>query len=347
VKSHFQFRLSESQKNTPELSTFAATMARVLTGIQSTGIPHLGNILGAIKPAIELANEGTNEAFLFIADLHSLTTIKNAEERKQNVQAVAAAWLAFGLDTDKNTFYRQSDIIEVAELTWYLNCFTPFPMLANAHSFKDKSERLADVNAGLFTYPVLMAADILLYDAEIVPVGKDQLQHLEMTRDIAGSINHQVGETLTVPEARVQESTMYIPGIDGQKMSKSYGNFIDIFLPDKKLRKNVMKIITDSKGLEEPKDPDSCNVFNIYKTMANDAQVEQMRAKYKAGGFGYGHAKQELYELIVEKFGDEREAYQSLMEKPDKIEQELEKGAAKAQKVAKDVIERVREKLGY
>jgi tryptophanyl-tRNA synthetase len=183
-------------------------MARILTGIQSTGIPHLGNILGAIKPAIELANEGSNEAFLFIADWHSLTTIKDAELRKSNVRAVAAAWLAFGLDTERNTFYRQSDVTEVAELTWYLNCFTPFPMLANAHSFKDKSERLANVNAGLFTYPVLMAADILLYNAEIVPVGKDQLQHLEMTRDIAGSFNHQLGETLVVPEASVQQETM-------------------------------------------------------------------------------------------------------------------------------------------
>ncbi|MEM9050447.1 MAG: tryptophan--tRNA ligase [Bacteroidota bacterium] len=322
-------------------------MARVLTGIQSTGIPHLGNILGAIKPAINLANDGSNEAFLFIADFHSLTTIKDAEERKNNVQAVAAAWLAFGLDTDKNTFYRQSDIIEVAELTWYLNCFTPFPMLANAHSFKDKSDRLSDVNAGLFTYPVLMASDILLYDAEIVPVGKDQLQHLEMTRDIAGSVNHTYGETLVVPESKVQESTMYIPGIDGQKMSKSYGNFIDIFLPDKKLRKNVMKIVTDSKGLEEPKDPDTCNVYNIYKTMADPDQISSMRGKYQAGGYGYGHAKQELYELIVDQFREEREAYSSLMENPSKIEEELEKGAEKARLVAKEVVARVREKLGY
>ncbi|MCH2215980.1 MAG: tryptophan--tRNA ligase [Flavobacteriales bacterium] len=322
-------------------------MARVLTGIQSTGIPHLGNILGAIKPAINLANEGANEAFLFIADFHSLTTIKDAEERKNNVRAVAAAWLAFGLDTDKNTFYRQSDIIEVAELTWYLNCFTPFPMLANAHSFKDKSDRLSDVNAGLFTYPVLMASDILLYDAEIVPVGKDQLQHLEMTRDIARSVNHTYGETLVVPESKVQESTMYIPGIDGQKMSKSYGNFIDIFLSDKKLRKNVMKIVTDSKGLEEPKDPDTCNIFNIYKTMANSDQIRSMREKYQAGGYGYGHAKQELYELIVDQFGEEREAYNSLMDNPSKIEEELEKGAEKAKFVAKGVVERVREMLGY
>jgi tryptophanyl-tRNA synthetase len=322
-------------------------MARILTGIQSTGIPHLGNILGAIKPAIELANEGSNEAFLFIADWHSLTTIKDAELRKSNVRAVAAAWLAFGLDTERNTFYRQSDVTEVAELTWYLNCFTPFPMLANAHSFKDKSERLANVNAGLFTYPVLMAADILLYNAEIVPVGKDQLQHLEMARDIAGSFNHQVGETLVVPEASVQQETMYIPGTDGQKMSKSYGNFIDIFQTDKKLRKNVMKIITDSKGMEESKDPDTCNVFNIYRTMASLEQTTDMRQKYKAGGFGYGHAKQALYELIVDRFGEERAKYDQLMSNPSEIEDQLALGAEKARIVAQSVIGKVREKLGY
>jgi len=322
-------------------------MARILTGIQSTGIPHLGNILGAIQPAIQLANEESNEAFLFIADWHSLTTIKDAEVRKSNVRAVAAAWLAFGLDTERNTFYRQSDVTEVAELTWYLNCFTPFPMLANAHSFKDKSERLADVNAGLFTYPVLMAADILLYDANVVPVGKDQLQHLEMTRDIAGSFNHQVGETLVVPDAKVQEETMYIPGTDGQKMSKSYGNFIDIFQTDKKLRKNVMKIITDSKGVEDPKNPDECNVFNIYKTMANKEQTADMRQKYEAGGFGYGHAKQELYELMIDRFGEEREKYDQLMSNPVEIEDQLALGAAKARKVAQTTISKVREKLGY
>ncbi len=322
-------------------------MARILTGIQSTGIPHLGNILGAIKPAIELANQGGNEAFFFIADLHSLTTIKDAELRKSNVRSVAATWLAFGLDTERTTFYRQSDIIEVTELTWYLNCFTPFPMLANAHSFKDKSERLADVNAGLFTYPVLMAADILLYDAEIVPVGKDQLQHLEMTRDMAGSFNHQIGETLLVPEARVKEETMYIPGTDGQKMSKSYGNYIDIFQTDKKLRKNVMKIVTDSKELEDPKDPDSCNVFNIYRTMADRDQIGEMREKYEAGGYGYGHAKQALYELIIERFGEEREEYDRLMNHPTELEDKLAQGAEKAGKVAREVISRVREKLGY
>ncbi|MFM7859697.1 MAG: tryptophan--tRNA ligase, partial [Flammeovirgaceae bacterium] len=208
-------------------------MSRILTGIQSSGRPHLGNLLGAIIPAIKLSQQSGNESFFFIADLHSLTTIKDARQRIENVNAVAAAWLAFGFDTEKNLLYRQSRIPEVCELAWYLSCFTPFPMLANAHSFKDKSERLADVNAGLFTYPVLMTADIILYDAHFVPVGKDQRQHLEMARDIATSFNNLYGETFVVPEALIEESVMTIPGTDGQKMSKSYGNIIDIFLPDK------------------------------------------------------------------------------------------------------------------
>ena len=204
-------------------------MSRILTGIQSSGRPHLGNLLGAIIPAIKLSQQTGNESFFFIADLHSLTTIKDANVRKENVQAVAAAWLAFGFDIERNVLYRQSHIPEVCELTWYLDCFTPFPMLANAHSFKDKSDRLADVNAGLFTYPVLMTADIILYNAHFVPVGKDQRQHVEMARDIASTFNNLYGETFIVPEVRIEEEVMTIPGTDGEKMSKSYGNFIDIF----------------------------------------------------------------------------------------------------------------------
>jgi len=323
-------------------------MSRILTGIQSTGIPHLGNILGAIQPAIEMADSGDNDAFLFIADFHSLTTIKDAELRSENVRAVAATWLAFGLDTDRHTFYRQSDIPEVAEFTWYLSCFTPFPMLANAHSFKDKSDRLSDVNAGLFTYPVLMASDIMMYDADFVPVGKDQMQHLEMTRDIGGTINHTIGkDVLIIPEAKIRENTKLVPGIDGQKMSKSYGNAINIFETDKKLRKRIMKIITDSKGVEESKDPDSCNVYNIYKLIATPEQDAEMRKKYTDGGYGYGHAKQELFELIVEKFAAERSAYNELMANPEKIEEELGKGAEKARLVAQKVLGRLRRELGY
>ena len=322
-------------------------MSRILTGIQSSGKPHLGNILGAIAPAVELSKNAKNESFLFIADLHSLTTIKDAAQRRENVLAVAAAWLAFGLDTTKNLFYRQSKVTEVCELAWYLNCLTPFPMLANAHSFKDKSERLADVNAGLFTYPVLMAADILLYDANFVPVGKDQKQHLEMTRDIASSFNNQYGETFVMPEAKIDDEVMTIPGTDGQKMSKSYGNTIDIFQSEKKLRKNIMSIVTDSTPMEEPKDPDTCNVFAIYKILGTQTQTEELRKKYLAGNYGYGHAKQELFELIIDIFSTEREKYDLLINNPSEIERLLEEGEQKAREIAKEVLGRVRNKLGF
>ena len=322
-------------------------MARVLTGIQSTGVPHLGNILGAIIPAIELSKNPANESLLFIADLHSLTTIRDAELLRHNTYATAATWLAFGFDTSKNIFYRQSDCTEVCELAWYLNCFTPFPMLANAHSFKDKTNRLSDVNSGLFTYPVLMAADILLYDAEIVPVGKDQQQHLEMTRDIAGSFNYTYGDTLVLPETQIDERVMTIPGTDGQKMSKSYDNFIDIFLPEKKLRKQIMGIVTDSTPLEEPKDCSSCNVFQLYQLMGSDSQIAELKAKYEGGNFGYGHAKQALYELILERYSKERERFDYFMQNTGEIESELLKGSEKAKVIARSVLKRVRQKVGY
>lgn len=322
-------------------------MARILTGIQSTNVPHLGNILGAILPAIEQSKQPGNESFYFIADLHSLTTIKDAEFRKQSVYAVAATWLAFGFDTEKNVFYRQSKIPEVCELTWYLNCFTPYPMLANAHSFKDKSNRLSDVNAGLFTYPVLMAADILLYDANFVPVGKDQLQHLEITRDIASAFNHQYGETLVLPEAKIDERVMIVPGIDGQKMSKSYNNFINIFLPEKELKKVVMSIVTDSTPLESPKNPDTCNVFKLYKLIANENQVEEMRENYLKGGYGYGHAKTALLNLMLDIYKEPREKFNYYMNNLPELENELRKGEEKARKVARSVLSRVKDKLGF
>jgi tryptophanyl-tRNA synthetase len=322
-------------------------MARILTGIQSSGRPHLGNLLGAIIPAIELSKKAGNESFFFIADLHSLTTIKDAETRVSNVQAVAAAWLAFGFDVEKNFLYRQSRIPEVCELTWYLNCLTPFPMLANAHSFKDKAERLADVNAGLFTYPVLMTADIILYDAHYVPVGKDQKQHLEMARDIATAFNKQYGETFVVPEAKIEEQLMTIPGTDGQKMSKSYGNIIDIFLPEKELLKQVKTIKTDSTPIEEPKNPDGDTVFALYSLLSTDEQKQNLRKKYLGGNYGYGHAKQELYELIVEKFRPQREAFTYLMNNPQELEKKLEQGEEKARVIAHDVLDRVRKKLGF
>ena len=322
-------------------------MSRILTGVQSTNIPHLGNILGAMLPAIEMSQQTGNEALLFIADLHSLTTVKDAEFRRNSTLATAAVWIALGFDTDKNLLYRQSDLPEVCELTWYLNCFTPFPMLSNAHSFKDKSERLSDVNAGLFTYPVLMAADILMYDAQFVPVGKDQLQHLEMTRDIARSFNHQYGETFIVPEAKISEEVMIVPGIDGQKMSKSYNNFINIFLPEKELKKVVMSIVTDATPLESPKNPDTCNVFALYKLIGTNEQTEALRANYLAGNYGYGHAKTELLNLILANFFTARNKYFELMANPDLIEKELARGAEKARKINAPVLKRVREKLGF
>ena len=327
-------------------------MARILTGIQSTGKPHLGNILGAIQPAIALSQqkdaEGRpNESFFFIADLHSLTTIKDAETRQSNVNAVATAWLAFGFDTQTNLLYRQSCIPEVCELTWYLNCFTPYPMLANAHSFKDKADRLADVNAGLFTYPVLMAADILLYDAELVPVGKDQQQHLEMTRDMASTFNHRYGDTFVMPEAKIDEARMIIPGTDGQKMSKSYGNIIDVFLADKPLRKQIMSIVTDSTPLEAPKNPDTDTVFALYSLLADEAQISEMRRNYERGGYGYGHAKQALFERIRDTFATERERYQYYTENLPELHRELEQGEARAREIAREVLDRVRKKLGY
>ncbi len=322
-------------------------MSRVLTGIQSTGIPHLGNLLGAILPAIEMSKKSDNDSFLFIADLHSLTQIKDGETLRENTYATAATWLACGLDTSRSTFYRQSDVPQVTELNWYLNCFYPYQRLTLAHSFKDKSDRLNDVNAGLFTYPMLMAADILLYDAEVVPVGKDQLQHLEMARDVAGRFNNQMGDTLIEPDAKIQEETMYVPGTDGEKMSKSRGNLINIFLPEKQLKKQVMAIETDSTPLEEPKDPDTCNVFAIYKLLATPEQITEMRANYEGGNYGYGHAKKALLEVILVKFETARERFNHFMSNKHEIDAALEEGATKAGRVANEVLNRVRVKLGY
>jgi tryptophanyl-tRNA synthetase len=322
-------------------------MARILTGIQSSGRPHLGNLLGAIIPAIKLSRISGNESLFFIADLHSLTTIKDAKQRIENVNAVAAAWLAFGFDIEKNLLYRQSRIPEVCELAWYLSCFTPFPMLANAHSFKDKSDRLSDVNAGLFSYPVLMTADIILYNAHYVPVGKDQKQHLEMARDIASAFNNLYGETFVVPEAKIEEQVMTVPGTDGQKMSKSYGNIIDIFLPDKELRKQVMSIVTDSTPMESPKNPETDNVFSIYKLLASAEETEALRQKYLAGNFGYGHAKQALFDVIISTYSKQRESFDFYMSNLPELESKLSQSETKATIIAKEVLGRVRSKLGF
>ncbi len=322
-------------------------MARILTGIQSTGTPHLGNILGAIMPAIKMAEDPKNDSYLFIANLHTLTQIKDAATLRENTYSTAATWLAFGLDIEKTVFYRQSDIPQVTELSWYLSCFFPYQRLTLAHSFKDKADRLEDVNSGLFTYPMLMAADILLYDANIIPVGKDQLQHIEMTRDVASRFHAQVGDTFVMPEGKIQENTMLVPGTDGEKMSKSRNNTINIFLADKKLRKQIMSIKTDSTPLEDPKDWTTCNCFAIYSLLADYAQIAEMKANYEKGGYGYGHAKQALYELIIDKFAEPRERYNHYMNNLNEIDKALAIGAEKAKKVADSVLARVREKVGY
>ncbi|KAA9332739.1 tryptophan--tRNA ligase [Adhaeribacter soli] len=322
-------------------------MARILTGIQATGRPHMGNLLGAIIPAITLSENAANESMYFIADLHSLTTIRSAEEMRMNTYAVAAAWLACGFDTEKHIFYRQSDVPNVTELTWYLSCFTPFPMLANAHSFKDKSNRLADVNAGLFTYPVLMAADILIYDAEFVPVGKDQIQHLEIARDIASAFNNRYGETFVLPQAKVEEAIMTIPGVNGEKMSKSYGNTIDIFVPEKELLKTVRSIVSDSKTLEEPKDPETDITFKLFALLASPEETETMRQNYLNGNYGYGHAKTALYEVILKRFAKERETFNYYMNNLPELDAKLKMGAEKAYAIGSKTVARVREKVGY
>jgi tryptophanyl-tRNA synthetase len=322
-------------------------MSRILTGIQSTGTPHLGNLLGAILPAIKMANDPKNESYLFIADMHSLTQIKDGNTLKNNTYSTAAAWLACGLDVEKTVFYRQSDIPQVTELSWYLSCFFPYQRLTLAHSFKDKADRLEDVNAGLFSYPMLMAADILLYDAEIVPVGKDQLQHIEMTRDVASRFHAQMGNVFIIPEAKVQENTMLIPGTDGGKMSKSKNNIINIFLPEKQLKKQVMSIASDSTPLEEPKDTETCNIFALYKLLASPEAIQNMKSNYEAGGYGYGHAKKALFELILARFATERTRYNFYMENLPEIDTALQIGRVKATAVANSVLQRVRERLGY
>ena len=321
-------------------------MSRILTGIQSTGTPHLGNILGAIIPAIQ-QSKASNESYLFIADLHSMTQIKDGELLKENTYATAAAWLAFGLDHNKTVFYKQSDVAITTELAWILSTYFPYQRLTLAHSFKDKSNDLKDVNVGLFTYPMLMAADILLYDANYVPVGKDQLQHLEITRDVAIKFNNKHGETFVIPEAKVNESTKYVTGTNGEKMSKSKGNIIDIFLPEKQLKKQIMSIQTDSTPLEEPKEFQNCNVFKIYKLIADENQTNEMKNKYKSGGYGYGHAKTDLLNLILEKYKDNRSKFDYLMSNKKEIDLILSEGSKKAEITATQVIKRVKTKLGF
>ena len=322
-------------------------MARILTGVQPTGIPHLGNLLGAIFPAIKMSEDQANESFFFIADLHSIPQVKNGSELSENTFATAITWLACGLDPEKTIFFRQSAVSQVTELAWFLSCFFPYQRLTLAHSFKDKSDNLADVNAGLFSYPMLMASDILIYDAELIPVGKDQLQHLEITRDVASRFNNQLGQTFVLPKAKIHENTQYVIGTDGNKMSKSKNNTINIFLPEKKLRSQIMSIITDSKSIYEPKNPEQCNLFKIYSVLGDQNQVDALHEKYINGGIGYGDTKQALFELILEKFKVEREKFNYYYEHPEEVEVALAKGANKASKIADEVLLRVRRKLGF
>jgi tryptophanyl-tRNA synthetase len=322
-------------------------MSRILTGIQSTGTPHLGNILGAIIPAIKMANGSQNESYLFIADMHSITQIKDPKELKFNTYSTAACWLAFGLDYSKTVFYRQRDVPQVTELSWYLNCYFPYQRLTLAHSFKDKADSLEDVNAGLFTYPMLMAADILLYDADIVPVGKDQLQHIEITRNVAGRFNNLNGNTFIIPESKINESTMLINGTDGNKMSKSKNNMINIFLEETLLKKQISGIKTDSLPLEASKDWKNCNLFNMYKLLADENQIEIMKKNYEQGGYGYGHAKNDMLNLILTRYSVEREKYTYYMNNLDEIDSILKNGAELASKTANTVLNRVRLKVGF
>tara|TARA_B100000575_G_scaffold126490_1_gene100874 strand:- start:7206 stop:8180 length:975 start_codon:yes stop_codon:yes gene_type:complete len=322
-------------------------MARVLTGVQSTGVPHLGNILGAIIPAIKRSKAKGNESFLFIADLHSLTQIKNAEELRKNTLYTAAAWLSFGLDPKNSVFYRQSDIPEVTELAWYLSCFYPYQRLTLSHSFKDKSQNIKDINSGLFNYPVLMAADILLYDAKIVPVGKDQLQHLEITRNIASRFNNHFGDTFVTPEAELEQNSNFVIGTDGNKMSKSKNNIINIFQDDGLLKKQVMKIKTDSVAIDKPKNPKNCNVFKIFSLIADQNDINILKKRYLDGTIGFGEAKNILLDNLKNRFKVERNKFNFLINNQEVIEKELKTGSIKAKSYANNVLKRVRLKLGY
>ncbi len=320
-------------------------MKRVLTGIQPSGILHIGNYFGAIKSSVELQNVA-DEAFLFIADFHSLTVNPKPEDLRERVKRVALDYLACGLDPEKSNFFRQSDIPEVCELTWILNCVTGTGLLERAHSYKDKIAKGFSPNNGLFSYPVLMASDILIYKSTLVPVGKDQKQHLEMTRDIAIKFNQMYKEIFVLPEGYISENVAVIPGTDGQKMSKSYNNTIEIFGDEKMIRKKFMSIQTDSKGLEEPKDPDHCNIFALYKLFATPAQQEEMAARYRAGNYGYGHAKQALFEAYMDFFAPMRKRRAELEKDPGYIESVLKKGAEKARALAQQTMVEVREAVG-
>jgi tryptophanyl-tRNA synthetase len=318
---------------------------RTLSGIKPTGVPHLGNYLGMIKPALAL--QATHEAFYFIADYHALTSVRDPRTMREQSYDLVATFAALGMDFERNAFFRQSDVPEVTELTWLLACVTPFGLLERAHAFKDARAKGQDVEFGLVTYPVLMAADILIYDSHEVPVGRDQQQHLEMTRDIAQRFNHVFGETFIVPEARIEDDVATIPGVDGRKMSKSYNNTLPLFSTEKELRKAVMRIVTDSKSVEDAKDPDSDNVFQIFRHFAPAEAQRDWAQRYRAGGMGYGEIKQATFEAIDAEIGPFREAYFALRADAARMEAILAAGAAKARRIARTVLNRARERCGY
>jgi len=317
---------------------------RILSGIQPSGKLHIGNYFGMMKPAIELQEQG--EAFLFIADYHALTTVHDAAALRTMVRDVALDFLAAGLDPAKTAFYRQSDVPEVQELSWLLSIITPMGLLERCHSYKDKITKGIAANHALFAYPVLMAADILAVQSTVVPVGRDQKQHVEVTRDIAGKFNNQFGEVFTIPEPSIRDSVAVVPGIDGQKMSKSYGNTLEIFGEPGALKKRVMQIVTDSTPLEEPKNPDTCNAYALYKLFATDAEAADLAARYRAGGFGYGTAKKELLAKINEYFAPMREKRAALEKDLDFVNDVLRRGAEKARTEARKTLQAARKAVG-
>jgi tryptophanyl-tRNA synthetase len=317
---------------------------RILSGIQPSGKLHVGNYLGAMRQHLELQNKG--EAFYFIADFHALTTVKNPQALRENVRDVALDYLALGLDPEKCTFYRQSDVPEVPELTWLLTTVTPMGLLERCHSYKDKLAKGLSPDHGLFAYPVLMAADILIVDSNVVPVGKDQKQHVEVTRDIAQRFNNQYGEVFVVPEDRILPETGVVPGIDGQKMSKSYGNDIGLFLEGKALRERVMSIVTDSAPVEAPKDPDTNNVFNLLKLFVSPEETEEWRERFLAGGLKYSEAKKRLIQVLDEHFGPARERRKKLQDRPDLVEDVLREGARRVHPIAQATLARARKACG-
>ncbi|MDC0188431.1 tryptophan--tRNA ligase [bacterium] len=317
---------------------------RSLSGIKPTGTPHLGNYLGMIKPAIQM--QKTHETFYFIADYHALTSTHDPKQLKENAYDLTAIFSALGMDFENHAFFRQSDIPEVTELTWILSCITPKGLMERAHAYKDAISKKQEVNMGLFSYPVLMACDILIYDSNFVPVGQDQRQHLEITRDLAIRFNHLFGEAFVIPEAIIQKDVSTIPGLDGRKMSKSYGNVVPLMAPEKQFRKAIMKITTDSKTVEEPKNPDICNVFALYKCFSTEKDQKELASCYRSGGMGYGEAKQLCFEALNAELKTPRENYQNIRKDLSQLDGILESGRDKARSAAREVTERVRAKVG-